>query len=77
MLIRSKTKILNLAHAFEFEYNQASQVLTVWWAVPVPPGLTSANNGDAGHIASLYDTDRLAYFEVEFNDWMRFTQRWA
>lgn len=53
--------VLNLAHAFEFQYDEAKGQLTIWWAFP--------------KAASMYDTERLMYQTVDKSEWLRFLEK--
>lgn len=66
MWIRTSTGMLNLAHAFEMNYDPAKEALAVWWALSLPA------DPDRTEQASMYDTARLTYHGVTALEWNRF-----
>jgi len=60
--------VLNLAHAFELQYNENDLRLTIWWAFPMA--------GSIGNlIAEQYDDERLTYHSVDKSEWLRFLEK--
>lgn len=65
MLLKTDYGVINLAHAFEFSYDETKRQLTVWWAMPMPA------EADRTELAGLYDTARYSYYKVEPAQWRR------
>jgi hypothetical protein len=59
-------QLINLANAFEVNYDASTSTIDVWWSFPLPE--TTFREAE---LADLYNTGRLTKYRVDPDEWLR------
>jgi hypothetical protein len=61
-------QLINLANAFEVNYDASTSTIDVWWSFPLPSNDSVSNSN---RLASIYDAERIVKYRVDPDEWLR------